>query len=270
LVPEFSASYAAFNFSTGLYQQLTERVSLRANLASGYRSPNMFELLSNGVHEGTNRYEIGNAGLKTENSYQADLSLTYESEHLEVFVNPYFNYIRHYIYLQPAGETQDGLQVFRYVQSDAFLYGGEGGFHWHPHPWDWLHVEAAYSSAFGQNAEHNDLPLMPSQKINATLRASFAGTKTVRNFSVYLQEQYSLAQRRVAVYETPTGSYSLLNAGLAFEFQFGTQKILCHVAVNNIFDVTYYDHLSRYKNDGIYNIGRNASFGVSIPFKKMW
>jgi iron complex outermembrane receptor protein len=32
---------------------------VRLNLASGFRAPNLAELTSNGVHEGTNRYEIG-------------------------------------------------------------------------------------------------------------------------------------------------------------------------------------------------------------------
>ncbi|MDR0682134.1 MAG: TonB-dependent receptor, partial [Dysgonamonadaceae bacterium] len=126
--PKFSKPYTAFNFSTGIYQQLPKQFSLRINLSSGYRSPNMFELLSDGIHEGTNRYEIGNTALKTENSYQADVSVGYNSEHVEVFLNPYFNYIRHYIYLQPTNETIEDVFVYHYIQDDAYLYGGEAGF----------------------------------------------------------------------------------------------------------------------------------------------
>jgi iron complex outermembrane receptor protein len=279
--PEFSETYTAFNFSTGVYQQLRKNFSLRANLSSGYRAPNMFELLSNGVHEGTNRYEIGSRALKTENSYQIDISLDYKNEHIELFLNPYFNYIRNYIFLQPApsnspsgGEPEaspegrfGGAWVYYYAQADAYLYGGETGFHFHPHPLDWLHLEVSYSNTFGENREHNALPLMPSQKLNATARASFSGKKSFKKCSAYLQNQYSFAQNRVAEYETTTDAYDLVNAGLAVEFQFGKQKILLDATVHNLFNKAYYDHLSRYKQDGIYNMGRNFTMRLSLPFQ---
>ncbi|GHT79035.1 TonB-dependent receptor [Bacteroidia bacterium] len=275
--PVFSESYTAFNFSTGVYQQLPKNFALRANLSSGYRAPNMFELLSNGVHEGTNRYEKGNAALKTENSYQIDVSLDYKNEHIELFVNPYFNYIRNYIFLQPAPEPESPFEgdlggfgevhIYHYTQAHSCLYGGETGFHFHPHPLDWLHLEGSYSSAFGKNAEQNALPLMPSQKLNATIRASLSREKFLKQFSVYLQNQYSFAQNRVAQYETTTAAYNLVNAGLAFEFHFGKQKVLLNAAASNIFNQKYYDHLSRYKQDEIYNIGRNFTIRLSIPVK---
>ena len=263
---DFSKSYTAFNFSTGIYQQLTERLTTRATLSSGFRAPNMFELLSDGIHEGTNRYEIGNINLKTENSYQADVSINYTGTHLELFVNPYFNYIRHYIYLQPAGEIREDMPVYLYAQDDAYLYGGEAGFHFHPHPWDWLHFEGSFANTFGQDVKHNDLPLMPSQKLNATIRANFSGEKTIRDFSVWLNELYSFDQNRVAAYEEPTPAYHLLSAGLSLDLKVGTQKMLLSVTFNNILNETYYDHLSRYKQEGIYETGRNLNLQLRIPF----
>ena len=38
----FAQSYAAFNFSTGVFQQLAPNGSLRMNLSSGYRAPNLY------------------------------------------------------------------------------------------------------------------------------------------------------------------------------------------------------------------------------------
>jgi len=264
--PKFSKNYTAFVFSTGIYHQLTKSLSLRANLSSGYRSPTMFELLSNGIHEGTNRYEIGNSALKIENSYQTDVSLNYKTLHLELFLNPYLNYIRNFIYLQPAGETIENLPVYRYVQDNSCLYGGEAGFHFHPHPRDWLHFSGSYSSTFGQDSKHNHLPLMPSQKLNAMVRASFPGKKVLHDFSVYLQEQYSFAQNLTAAFETPTPAYNLVNVGLTFEWNLDNRKVLLNLIAENIFNETYYDHLSRYKQYGIYDPGRNLIFRLSLPF----
>jgi iron complex outermembrane receptor protein len=266
-IPAFAKSYFAFNFSTGIFQQLAQDWSFRTNLSSGYRAPNMFELLSDGVHEGTNRYEIGDTQLKTENSYQIDAALNYKTEHLELFVNPYFNYIRNYIYLQPSSLLIDEIPVYHYRQTNAYLYGGEAGFHFHPHPLDWLHLASSYSNTFGSDGSHNDLPLIPSQKINTTVSTSFSGKKTFGKISAYLQNQYSLAQNRVTGYELPTSAYTLFNAGVAFELELNKHKLLFDIVVNNLFNEVYYDHLSRYKTEGIYNIGRNFNFRLSIPLQ---
>jgi iron complex outermembrane receptor protein len=168
--------------------------------------------------------------------------------------------------LQPTGETTENLPVYRYVQGNSFLYGGEAGFHFHPHPWDWLHFGGSYSSTLGQNTNHEHLPLMPSQKLNATVRASFPGKKTIQNFSIYMQERYSFAQNQTASFETPTPAYNLVNAGFTLDLKIDKQLILFNLSINNIFNETYYDHLSRYKQYGIYDMGRNLSFQLSLPF----
>ena len=264
-ISAFSNSYTAFNLSTGIFQQLPKNFSLRAALSSGFRAPNMFELLSNGIHMGTNRYELGNPNLKTENCYQLDASFDYQTEHLSFYVSPFFNYIMNYIYLKPSGEEKEDLPVYYYNQTDAYLFGGEAGIHFHPHPLDWLHLEASYSNAYGLDINRNDLPLMPSSKIKSTIAANFTFNKIIDKFSVYTQYQYSFRKNRVAQYEIPTASYSLVNAGIDLSFRVKQQTLFFNAAVNNLFNVTYYDHLSRYKNEGIFNIGRNVVLKLSIP-----
>ncbi|MCL1934122.1 MAG: TonB-dependent receptor [Candidatus Azobacteroides sp.] len=261
----FDKQYYSFNFSTGIYQPVVKNLSFRLNLSSGFRAPNMYELLSNGIHDGADRYEIGNPGLKIENSYQTDASLNYNAMHFEFFINPYFNYIRNYIYLKPTADRINNIPVFDYTQQDAFLYGGEAGFHLHPHPLDWLHIEGSYSSTFGQDTRHNYLALMPSQKINAMVSVSFSFKRTVKKFSVYSQNKYSFAQNRVADNETPTPDYNLLNAGILLEFGEKSQPVQLNISVNNLLNETYYDHLSRYKVYGIYDMGRCINVKVNVP-----
>ncbi|MDR0511159.1 MAG: TonB-dependent receptor [Rikenellaceae bacterium] len=264
--PSFSKAYTAFNFSLGAYMPLSERLSLRANISSGYRAPTMFELLSDGIHEGTNRYETGSAELKTENSYQADLSLRHAGEHFELFASPFVNLIRRYIHPRPTGEMQDDAPVYQYVQSDACLFGGEAGFHLHPHPWDWLHLEGSYSGTFGRDDDGRPLPLMPMQRLNLTVRAAFSGFgNVVREFSVYVRERYSLAMNRIAAYETATPGYNLLGAGLSLDLTLGGRKVQLDATVDNLLNVAFYDHLSRYKSLGINSMGRNFTFGLRLP-----
>ncbi len=55
------ASFASKSefFKTDVFNKVTARI----NLATGFRAPNLAELASDGTHEGTNRYEIGNINL---------------------------------------------------------------------------------------------------------------------------------------------------------------------------------------------------------------
>jgi iron complex outermembrane receptor protein len=75
--------YSSWNASLGYKTNFSEAIIFRLNLASGFRAPNLAELTSNGIHEGVNRYEIGNANLKTEQNLQTDLNLEYKNDHLE-------------------------------------------------------------------------------------------------------------------------------------------------------------------------------------------
>ncbi|HEU0136068.1 MAG TPA: TonB-dependent receptor, partial [Flavobacterium sp.] len=137
-------SFDSFNQSIGYRTLYDDKLTLRVNLASGFRAPNLAELTSNGVHEGTNRYEIGNSRLDTEQNYQLDINIDYKASHFEFFANGFYNHINNYIYAAQNGEVIDDTNVFAYVQNDAALFGGEAGIHLHPHPFDWLHLESSF------------------------------------------------------------------------------------------------------------------------------
>jgi iron complex outermembrane receptor protein len=141
---QFDRNFNSFNAAAGIRADLNESIIARLNIATGFRAPNLAELASDGVHEGTNRYEIGNPNLKNENNVQLDLALEHQTEHIEVFVNGFFNRINNYIFVSPNGDFVDENPVYLYVQDDAKLYGGEIGFHLHPHPLDWLHFESSF------------------------------------------------------------------------------------------------------------------------------
>lgn len=143
-------SFDSFNASLGYKTKLAEPLTLRLNVATGFRAPNLAELTSNGVHEGTNRYEIGNANLKTEQNVQTDLNLEYKNTHFEFFVNGFYNHVNNYIYTSPTGEVLEDNDVFAYVQDNAKLFGGEVGLHFHPHPLDWLHFETSFETVTGK------------------------------------------------------------------------------------------------------------------------
>ena len=261
-------SYDSFNASLGYKTNLADDVTLRLNVASGFRAPNLAELTSNGVHEGTNRYEIGNSNLKTEQNVQTDLNLEYKTDHFEFFVNGFYNHINNYIYTSPTGEVIDENAVFDYVQDNAKLYGGEVGLHFHPHPLDWLHFETTFETVTGEKQSRSVgrdyLPLIPANNWNNTIRTEFKIKNWLEDGFATLNVSSTFNQKNVSGFETESNGYNLVNLGFGGTVKLGKTAFDVNINGNNLFDKRYIAHLSRLKTDGIPNIGRNIVFGVNF------
>ena len=257
-------SYDSFNASLGYKTNLAKDLTLRLNVASGFRAPNLSELTSNGVHEGTNRYEIGNPNLKTEQNVQTDLNLEYKSSHVEFFVNGFYNHINNYIYTSPTGEVIDENAVFDYIQNDAKLFGGEIGLHFHPHPLDWLHYETSFETVTGKKQNGDYLPLIPANNWNNTIRTEFKIKNWLEDGHASLNVSTTFNQENVSGFETNTNGYTLLNLGFGGKIKWGKTVFELNLNGNNLLDKSYIAHLSRLKTDGIPNIGRNIILGLNF------
>jgi len=257
-------SYNSFNASLGYKTNLAKDLSLRLNVASGFRSPNLAELTSNGVHEGTNRYEIGNANLKTEQNVQTDLNLEYKSSHVEFFANGFYNHINNYIYTSPTGKIIDDNAVFDYIQNDAKLFGGEIGLHFHPHPLDWLHYETSFETVTGKKQDGDYLPLIPANNWNNTIRTEFKIKNWLEDGFATLNVSTTFNQDNVSGFETKSNGYTLLNLGLGGKVKLGRTVFDINLNGNNLLNKSYIAHLSRLKTDGIPNIGRNIVLGLNF------
>ncbi len=277
----FNTNFSNLSGAVGYTHQISNKLNLKANLSSGFRAPNPAEQASNGVHEGTFRYEVGNNSLKSEKSYQADLSLQYSVSNFDFNLSIYNNYMKDYIYLgQNNGETitvnhagtMDVYPLFRYQQDDANFYGSDASLIFHP--FDFLHFENTFSYVHAQNlALKEAAPFIPaaSLKNDIQIEPNIKGLKR-SYFSVGLESNF--AQNRTARFESRTAAYTLLQAGIGTQVAFGKQNVRFNISANNILAKRYYNHLSRYKpgrldesnpDFGIYNPGRNITFGLYIP-----
>jgi iron complex outermembrane receptor protein len=257
-------SFDSFNASLGYKTNLADDLTLRLNLASGFRAPNLAELTSNGVHEGTNRYEVGNSDLKTEQNVQTDVNLEYKNSHFEFFVNGFYNHINNYIYSAPAGTVIDNNDVFDYIQNNAKLYGGEIGLHFHPHPLDWLHYETSFETVTGKKKNGDFLPLIPANNWNNTIRTEFKIKNWFEDGFATLNLSTTFNQSNVSGFETRSNGYSLVNLGFGGKVKLGKTNFDINLNANNVLDKRYIAHLSRLKTDGIPNIGRNVILGVNF------
>jgi iron complex outermembrane recepter protein len=257
-------TFNSFNASFGFKNNAIKDVIFRLNIASGFRAPNLAELTSNGVHEGSNRYEIGNSELKNEQNIQTDLNIEYKSSHFELFANGFYNHINNYIFISPNGNVIEGNTVYDYVQANAQLFGGEVGIHFHPHPIDWLHITSSFESVTGKKQNNDYLPLIPANKWNSALRTEFNDVGFLKESFASLNVEYVLPQNKIGEFETKTNDYTLLNFAFGSKVKFSNMAMDINFNINNLLNKEYISHLSRLKSDGIPNIGRNIVFGVNL------
>ena len=262
----FKQFYESYNGSLGFTYQFTKAFLMRTNLATGFRAPNIAELSSNGVHEGTFRYEIGNLALKTEQNFEVDFGFEYTSEHVSFAVSAFNNTINNYIFLSPVDSLINSVPVFTYNQTNANLYGLESTIDIHPHMMHWLHFETNYAMVIAKNSQGEYLPRIPAFNLSNTLKVELKNWKKIENSFISLTANTTYAQNLISEFETPTGLYVLLDAKIGTELKLGKQNMEISVGISNLLNKTYYNHLSRLKADGIYDMGRNLVVSVKVPF----
>nr|WP_199158789.1 TonB-dependent receptor [Pedobacter sp. ASV2] len=274
----FENKFSNVSGALGFTHQFNDEWNFKANAGSAFRAPNPAELGSNGVHEGTFRYEVGNPNLNPERSYQIDAALEYEGKIVSASASVYNNYIHNYIYASNNGEVRevdgDQFNVYHYGQVNANLYGAEASLTIHPVPF--IHFENTFGYVHAQNTSMDKpLSFIPAANLRNELRfePKLKGTN-----DAYLSVGITSAFKQNRIdqdFETRTSGYTLLNAGIGATFNLGKQPIKLSVSANNLLDQKYYDALSRFKpgrfdsenpNLGVYNTGRNITFGLYIPF----
>lgn len=287
-------NYKGVSGSMGLTYQIHKTSTLKLNLSRGYRAPNIAEIASNGKHEGTFRYEIGNPNLKSEISHQIDLAYFLNSEHITFEITPFVNFIGDYIFAEKLKgvygsdsifEPADPAPAFKYTSGQATLVGGEIYFEMHPHPLDWLHLDNSFSYVQATQSNQPDsskyLPHIPAPKYRGEIKAQFKAIgKPLSNAYIKFAVDYFFKQNKFfKAYSTETGTpgYMLLSAGIGANIRAFNHKDFFSLFISgeNLANVAYQNHLSRLKyapenlatgRVGIFNMGRNISIKLIINF----
>ena len=299
---DFSRHFNGLTGSIGTVCNLNDHFNLRLNLARGFRTPNMSELASNGVHEGSIRYEIGDQQLKAEYSLQADLGLDFTSHYVSAQLALFANRIDNYIFTHRiAEEMEEGYLTYAYTQGDARLLGFEAGVDIHPvHS---VHFSNTFSyvdaQLLHQSADTKYLPFTPAPHWSSELKWELFH-HTHSTVSPHAMHEYRHAHpkngvalnnlyiaagldsylKQTHIYraddtESETPGYALLNLSAGTDIQFNGKKLAeLYVTADNLLNKAYQNHLSRLKyadenvvtgRRGIYNMGRNITFKVVVP-----
>ena len=190
--------------------------------------------------------------------------------------------------------------VYKYTQSKANLYGGEVALDIHPEFASWIDLYSTLSMVDGGLVGVADsikyLPFVPPTRITVDLKFHIkkmcGGIKNAYiKFGMINCSQQSHVYEQSAIYSGLSASanpieyaatkaagagYTLFSAGVGGDLQSkGHTFCKLYIVVNNLLDTPYMDYMSRFKylpvnyangKVGVFNMGRNISFKLIIPF----
>lgn len=299
LFPTYSHRFSGVSGSIGVTYNFNDKISIKANIARGYRAPNISEVTASGVHPGTGVYQLGNSVFQPEFSLQEDLGFSYNSKHIVIDFSIFNNTLSNYIYNQRLASMKGGdslslsgsveFPTYQFRQGKVQLYGGELNMDFHPVKA--LHFENSISVVYGNNNSFKPglktdsnryVPFIPPLHGTSEVQYDFdIKSHHLVNGFIKIQLAYYAAQNRVYLLdntETPTPGYALFNAGAGIGITNKKGQVVCNFYLmgNNLFNIAYQDHLSRlkyfepYPEDprgfhGIYNMGRNLGLKINIP-----
>lgn len=243
----------------------TQKLNLKYNISSGFRTGNLAELSSNGLHEGSYRYEIGNTNLETEQNINNDITIAYTSPIVSLTLSGYYNRFLNYIYLAPTNDSFVGFQIFRYKQQNASIFGNE--FEASVKICAGLHIKESLATTRGTTDDGGNLPFIPAYKNVLSIHYTKTLRGKIQDISIEPAYEYYFRQNNPAMFELATPSYSLLNLYTAMSADILRHNFTFSLSCKNLLNKAYASHLSRIRYYGMLNQGINFIISIHTEFK---
>ncbi|AYN66503.1 TonB-dependent receptor [Euzebyella marina] len=257
------------NGSVGI-SYLRNKTTYKVNMGKSFRMPLPNELASDGVNYHMYRYERGNIDLNPEQSYQIDADVDHRGKGYYLGASPFVNFFENFIYLNPTSDYYETLQVYEYVQSKVFRFGGElragvditSSFHAD------ASLEYVYSRQTSGPKKNFTLPFSPPLSALFSLNYEFENIWLLNKPVFSADLRVTARQDDIVPPEEETEGYQVLHlsamAGVRLFEQLPPAQI--RVKLNNVFHTEYYDHTSFYRLIDVPEAGRNLSVSLTFPF----
>lgn len=266
-------SFPALSSSVAAIHRLGGGFSVGTSLLHSFRAPSLEELYSEGPHLASYSYEVGNPELEPERGLAKELFVRYQSDRANAEAAIFHNGFSNYLYAQNTGRPSNSnpdLNVYQFVGEKAVLYGAELSGEFQIFRNFVIDASLSYTLAerqvseqeqaeTGFNEDTRPLPQIPPFKANTSLRYSKDG------FEIGSRFRFSAEQNRIGEFESPTESYSLVDAFAQYRMNTGNLLHTFSLNVNNLLNEEYHNHLSRIKEIRP-EPGRNVSLLYRVFF----
>ncbi|MDZ7757042.1 TonB-dependent receptor [Rhodohalobacter sp.] len=265
--------YSLASSATAIYN-LGAGFSIGSTILHSFRAPSIEELYSQGPHIAAYSFEIGNPDLDPERGLGKELFVRYRRANANFELTGYHNGFDNYIYPRNTGRQNiffPRLNDYQYESVAAEIYGLEGMIEFQLS--STLSFNSSASLTVGRrdvsdeemetgnfDSDTTPLPMIPPFSFKTGLNYAKGP------FQIGVNMRHSLKQDRLAEFESPTDSYTLLGGNA--EYRLTTSNGYLHtfsIQANNILDETYRNHLSRLK-DVFPEPGRNFSLLYRLYF----
>ncbi len=231
--------------TSGIYHW-TDRLSTGTTLMKTFRAPGIEELFSDGPHLAVYSYEVGNAELGPENGYGTELFVKYAHDRFRLNLALFRNQIQNYLIPTNSGEKEWGsgaagwLWIYQYMGHDVVMDGAEiqiGG-----EVTSQVHFQLNMSYIHG-TIQTSGRPLERIPPLNGKFVISYTPTP----LHLHVASRFSGSQTRLGEFEAPTDGYLVYDIGGYLNFSWWQLENMVVFGVENLFDTTYREHLSRIK-----------------------
>ena len=249
--------------TSGIYHW-TDRLSTGATLMKTFRAPGIEELFSDGPHLAVYSYEIGNAELGPEDGYGTELFAKYTNDRFRLNLALFRNQIQNYLIPTQSGEKEWGsgaagwLWIYQYMGHDVVMDGAEiqiGG-----EVLSQIHFQLNMSYIHG-TIQTSGRPLERIPPLNGKFVISYTPTP----LHLHVASRFSGSQTRLGEFEEPTDGYLVYDIGGYLNFSWWQLENMVVFEIENLFDTTYREHLSRIKA-AMPEPGRNIKLLYKLNF----
>lgn len=247
----------AFSYSGAANWAFAPNYKLSLVASHQERLPMAQELYSQGKHLATNTYELGNENLAVEKSNNLELGFHYNTDRLNYHVHVFHNWFDDYIYAQTLDRYED-FRLIQYTQDKARFYGAEGEISYQLSP---IYTATLFGDYVrGKIDAEGDAPRVPGGRVGTRFDADFGD-----GFSGTAEYYRAFKQDKIAVYETETDGYNMVNLGLAYAARLSDKTdYRVYAKANNLLDETVYNHASFLST--LPQMGRNFTVGLEFGF----
>ena len=269
-------NFQYFSSSVGI-KKIIHKFEINSWIMNTMRAPRVEELYSDGPHLGSYAYEIGEPNLELEKTYGIESSINYKSNPFNISLTSFYNYSPYYYQMNKMGHCEEA-----FIIGNSHPCAGADFIEWGSGSSGWLYkyqttgVESVIKGIEFNLTYHYksfnmvyDFSLVHGFDLSNDRALSYMNpTKHILNLNYQHQSlDYKIrfskthAQNRLGEFESYTPSSFLVDFIIGYQIKNHNFTI----QLNNIFNIEYYNHLSRIKSI-MPETGRNIVMYYKILF----